>query len=100
MVREIELIKPRLVVTLGDIAFRALSGLVPVNTEDIGKKMTMTIEEIIYDVMPMPHPKEKYFEKVADRDEVKEALSSVAEGMGDDQGGESDSAGVYKKTND
>lgn len=74
LAREIEIIKPRLIITLGDMAYRAVAGLEADVTEQVGKKTTVTVEEIIYDILPMPHPKERSFPKIADRDEVKKAM--------------------------
>lgn len=79
LANEIELIKPRLIVTLGEMSYKTVCGVKAQTKDMMGKQSGVTIEDIIYDILPLPLPKEKIFKKVATRQEVITALTGQIE---------------------
>lgn len=75
---EIELIKPHLVVTLGEVALKGVAGAEVAYDLPLGEMKALPIGELIYDVLPMPHPKDKGFKKMASNDNVVELLKKLA----------------------
>jgi len=59
--REIELIKPMIIIPLGPTSHKVMHNLETVNSEDIGVKTTVYIHDKPYSQLLLPHPSETAF---------------------------------------
>jgi len=68
--QEIEIIKPRLIITLGTQAYQSLKGLTHTRKAVLGQVETIKG----YDLLPLPHPKEKIFTSIVEKEAVSKVL--------------------------
>jgi len=61
---EIALVKPKVIITIGDLAYSAIHQMSQDKAAEYGELMPVKIEKDLYEVMPMPHPSESGFAKV------------------------------------
>ncbi|MDF1618008.1 uracil-DNA glycosylase family protein [Petrocella sp. FN5] len=73
--REIELIKPMLIIPLGPTSHRVMHNLEPVKSEDMGIKMTVHIHDKAYQEILLPHPSETAFVGATQSEELLKDLS-------------------------
>lgn len=59
--REIELIKPMIIIPLGPTSHKVMHNLEPVKSEDLGVKTTVYIQDRPYSQIMLPHPSEAAF---------------------------------------
>lgn len=67
---EIALVKPKIILTLGELAYSAIHHMAQEKAADYGELMPIKIEGNLYELIPMPHPTESNFSKVV----ISEAL--------------------------
>lgn len=79
--REIEMVRPRLIVTLGEMAYRAVAGSDASVEDRLGKKCSVEIDEMLYEVLPLPHPKERVFNKIATKNETLQVMNGLRGGI-------------------
>lgn len=89
LVSEIEIIQPKVIITLGDLAYSAIHHMEQSEGASYGLVNPIKINEKLYDLLPLPHPSEGAFSKVLLPDATVKSLqfletsSKVKEATGD-----------------
>jgi len=73
--REIELVKPMLIIPLGPTSHKVMHNLEAVKSEDVGMKTTIYIHDKPYDQIVLPHPSETSFVGATQSEELLKVLS-------------------------
>lgn len=73
--REIELVKPMLIIPLGPTSHKVMHNLEAVKSEDVGMKTTIYIHDKPYNQIVLPHPSETSFVGATQSEELLKVLS-------------------------
>ena len=80
---EIELVKPKIIITLGDLAYSAIHQMAQEKAAVYGEIMPIKIESNLYELIPMPHPTESGFGKISITDQLINRLKFLQEDAGE-----------------
>lgn len=75
LLNEVEIIKPKLIITLGNQAYSVINGLDTKKGYTFGKKTIIVIEGNQYEVLSLPHPKDKSFQEMIKKEIVLETMN-------------------------
>lgn len=75
LLKEIEIIKPSMIITLGDLPYSILNKGKALTPDKYGNKSTIRLDQIDYNTMALPHPSQAEFKKVVLNSGVVERLN-------------------------
>ena len=91
LVEEVELIAPKLIITLGELPYSALHNMEQDEGPEYGELSAIRLGGVIYNLLPLMHPSQAGFDKSAMTDKVREAmdfLDTIEDILTTDQGQE------------
>lgn len=89
LVSEIEVLQPKVIITLGDLAYSAIHTMAQSEGAPYGLLKPIKINGHLYELLPLPHPSESAFSKVCLPDETVKRLqylqtATLADGLVED----------------